>query len=265
MLEPWDIAAVLAASVAIEAATPGKPATVSSWMGSGGLSLADFILSVPYLAKALGDALTQPPCRRVVRVLETAEQVRSSGIIGKNTVTGYVVLIAPLTPILEKLARAGVDAVATYWGMVEECLRGLPAGELVKAVSAGGVRHLQGFVSRAGASSLWDEYIISSLYDINCWEVISGYKATREASGSMPCDTPPYEFVRNTFLRLINEIVDTSVLKPLGAGWWLAVKEAAVMGREDVLRTAGVNLGSIADLTALATAFWVIRCARSHR
>lgn len=265
MLNPWDIAAALASSVALEAAAPGKPATVSSWRGSGGLSLADFIFSVPYLARALSDALTLPSCERVVKVLGVAGQVRSSGIIGKNTITGYVVLVAPLTPILEEMARDGLSAVTTHWDIIEGCLRSIPAGELIKAVREGGVRHLHGFISSSSPSSLWDEYSLSSLYDINCWEVTSGYVTTRGASRSVPCDTPPYDAVRRVFLRFVDELVDTSILKSLGSGWWLAVREAVAKGRDGVLRRNDVNLGSIADLTALATAFWVIRCAGGHR
>lgn len=265
MLNPWDIAVALAGSVALEASAPGKPATVSSWIGSGGLSLADFIFSVPYLARALSDALTSPPCERVAKILRVAGQVRSSGIIGKNTVTGYVILVAPLTPILEELARHSLSAVTTHWDTVEGCLRSIPAGELIRTVSEGGVRHLHGFVSNSSPSSLWDEYSLSSPYDINCWEVTSGYVVTRKASRSVPCDTPPHEAVRRVFLKLVNELVDTSVLKSLGTGWWLAAREAVARGKDDVLRKSGVNLGSIADLTALTTAFWVIRCAGSHR
>ncbi len=265
MEDPWDIAAALAGSVALEAATPGKPATVSSWMGSGGLTLADFILSVPYLARALGEALSMPPCKRVPKVLGVAGQVRASRIIGKNTIAGYVVLVAPLTPILEYLGEGVPEAINAHWGIVEECLRSIPAGQLIRAVDEGGVRHLHGFVSSSSPSSLWEEYLISSLYDINCWEVTAGYTLTREASVAIPCNKPTQEVVKKVFITLANKLVDTSVLKSLGTGWWLTTRTAIIRGRDDFLRRSSVNLGSIADLTALATAFWVIRCARHHR
>ncbi len=265
MLNPWDIAAVLAGSVALEAATPGKPATVSSWSGSGGLSLADFILSVPYLAKSLAEALALPPCERVTKILGVAGEVRASGIVGKNTVAGYVVLVAPLAPIIEYLAEEGLGAIVTRWDDVKDCLRGIPSGHLIRAVSRGGVRHLHGFVSDSAPSSLWEEYVISSLYDINCWEVIAGYATTKDVSATVPCDTSMHEAVRRMFVTLAGKLVDTSVLKSLGSGWWLVTKIAIAKERDDVLRRYGINLGSVADLAALATAFWVIRCARSHR
>ena len=265
MLKSWDVVAALAGSLALEAATPGKPATVSSWAGSGGLTLADFILSVPYLAKALCEALNLPPCDRVTRVLETAGQVHTSQIIGKNTIAGYIVLVAPLTIIVEHMAEEGPEAIETYWSTLKGCIRRIPAGHLIKAVSMGGVRHLHGFVSGSLPSNLWDEYTISSLYDINCWEVVSGYATTRDVAATISCDTPVHEVVRKIFSKLVSELTDTSVLKSLGTGWWSATKAAITNGRDDVLRRYGINLGSIADLTALATAFWVIRCARDHR
>ena len=265
MLDPWEIAAILSGSVALEAASPGKPGSVSSWVGSGGLDLADFIFSVPYLARALTDSLSMPACNRVVRVLKAAAEIRGSRVVGKNTVSGYVVLTAPLTAILEELGNEGLGAITVHWGTVEACLRSIRAGELFRAVSGGGVRHLHGFVGETHLSTLLDEYSVSSLYDINCWEVISRYSITREAAEGVPCDIPPHEAVRNIFFRIGAEFVDTSVLKSLGSGWGLVSREAIVRGGDEVLRTNGVNLGSIADLTALATAFWVIRCAGNNR
>ncbi|GEM_PF-6430242 len=265
MLKPRDIASAIAGSVALEAATPGKPATVSSWKGSGGLSLADFIFSVPYLAMAFSTAVSLPPCERVTKILEVPGQVRSSGIIGKNTIAGYVVLVAPLAPILEELSMEGLNAITSHWFTIRECLRSIPAGELIKAVSKGGVRHLHAFVISSNPTSLWDEYSLSSLYDINCWEVTNGYVVTREVSRTLSCDAPPHKVVRKIFLKLASELVDTSVLKSLGTGWWLAAKEALARKKDNALRRGSINLGSIADLTALATAFWVIRCAGGHR
>lgn len=265
MLSPQDVAAALAAAVALEASAPGKLGTVSSWERSGGLNLADFILSVPYLTKAILSAMNMPPCERVTEVLRAAGEVRKSRIVGKNTVSGYVVLLAPLAPVIERIASGGVNAIDAEWDTIEGCMRRIPAGKLLIAVSEGGVRHLHGFVAGTAPQSLWEEYAISALYDINCWEAINRYALTRRESSGIPCETPPDKAVHTLFMRLAQEVVDTSVLKGKGSGWWLASREAIIKKNDEFLRKHGVNLGSVADLTALATAFWVIRCAGGNR
>lgn len=292
MLNGKYVATALSLGFIIEALTPNKISTVSYRKTIKNLNIAKFISTIPHLYSLYMSILEDdaPKPRIGFWLRKVALGVLNDKLVGTNTCFGYALLTIPIVyavkhfnDILDpmKLAENATELVLSTTSNEDikdfyDALRTVNPSYTNTYV--GNVPDIRS--ERLNGYSLLNVLLESSYLDLITYEITHKYRLTIDAYQYMDKlnegkQVDILECVSRTQHYMISKYLDTEVVK--GAGLSVALfiksyqtiinsfresKETQLKLRRTLdryLRSKNINLGTIADILALATSFTLLK------
>ncbi|MEM1679691.1 MAG: triphosphoribosyl-dephospho-CoA synthase [Sulfolobales archaeon] len=290
------VSSILSLGFVLEALAPNKISTVSYRSPIKDLNMAKFVATSPILNKVyeliLDETVDKPRIGYWIRV--TVSEVINNEYIRTNTCLGYAILTIPIIyavkysdtwlnpPELAKNATTLLYSTTSNEDAEEfyKALRMLNPSYANRYL--GRIPDIQvGFI---GNYTLIDILTESSFFDLIAYEVTHNYELTINTYQYMKevlneVQSNILESISRTQYHLISKYLDSEVVKGLGMERALLVKsyqkiinllkdskevqQRLIKLLDTYLRSNNVNLGTLADILALATSFTLLEHSRS--
>ncbi len=284
------VAATIAAALAIEASTPGKPTTVSYRDKLKDLELSKFILSSTILTstylKLIIDVLKDEKIYLSRYIFKAVKSVVTSRLIRTNTSLGYIILTIPLAysigltlRLLNKLKtriNCKDDIVFTIINLYETSTKDSFMNEELtylcrafRVVSPSYLSKVLGNIpdisncEQASKYTVRDLLVSSRYLDIIMYELYHNYPLTMMTYNVLRrFNSINDSALLKTFMILSTKLNDSIILKQRGYSYTILTKFSMRFFNDglispqylDWFRKKGINLGSISDILACALA-----------